>query len=107
MIPSILSGRRRRAPSTLRSSVVFLLLASVACTSGGPSPGVPPRVKPVASASAETDAVAENKEGGMGTRAKGEEAANGRDAVAGPKDKAAEKMPVSAPAPLSAASPSG
>jgi Ca-activated chloride channel homolog len=85
MIPSLMPGRRRRAPSTLRSSVVFLLLASVACTSGGPSPGVP------------------EAKGGTGTRAKGEEAANQRYGVAGPKDNAAEDMSLTPAKPASAA----
>jgi Ca-activated chloride channel family protein len=107
MIPSVSRGRSRRAPSILRSTVVTLLLASVACQSGGPSPVVNTAKDDGAKAGApepgKPSAEVAGKEGGTGTRAKGEEGANERYAVEGPKD---AKSPAT-PAPATSAAPNG
>ena len=92
MIPSISRGRGRRAPRVIRSTVVYLLLATVGCQSGAPSPVVTSANEEPGKAglTAERGTVeqapeADRKEGGTGTRAKGEEGANKRYAVAGPE----------------------
>jgi Ca-activated chloride channel family protein len=89
MIPSVSRGRDRRAPFSLRSVVVCLLLAA-ACRSGGEPPEV---TSPPVSADA--------KEGGTGTRAKADEGANKSQ---GDAPKAETATPV-APKPAAAATP--
>jgi Ca-activated chloride channel family protein len=100
MIPSVSRGRGRRAPFILRSSVVCLLLSAVACQSGAPSPVVTSAKDEsgkVGSGAPREATPGENREGGTGTRAKGEEGANARYGVAGPND-ANKPAPATAPA---------
>jgi Ca-activated chloride channel family protein len=86
MIPSVSRGRGRRAPFSLRSIVVCLLLAA-ACRSGGEPPEV---------TSPETST--QTKEGGTGTRAKAE-AGEGEQKSDAPKAEAATPV---APSPVTA-----
>ena len=102
MIPSVSRGRSRRAPFIFRSSVVCLLIAAVGCQSGAPSPVVTSAENESAKVGNGTPrevAPGDSKEGGTGTRAKGEEGASARYGVAGPKD-------ANQAAPKPAASPS-
>jgi len=105
MFPSHRSGRGRRAPSCLQSlSVAYLLIAAVACTAGKTGrPEAGHRASPVQEhAKAAPAAPAEQKEGGTGTRAKGEEATR-RYAAA---DRQPLAPPATAPSPGIARAPS-
>ncbi len=91
MYPNSMPGRGRRAPTTC----LFLVLATaVACTTVAPAPTT-------------AEATRDQKEGGTGTRAKGEEGSTGkRYAVAGPKDnQRAVPPPVAEAAPAAPLSP--
>jgi Ca-activated chloride channel family protein len=104
MIPSLSPGRGRRAPGILRSTVVYVLLATVGCQSGASNPvatsaqgesnGVKERAAIAAPAQ---EKAAERREGGTGTRAKGEEGANGRSTSSGLKDGEKPARPKTAP----------
>ncbi|HVR21408.1 MAG TPA: VWA domain-containing protein [Polyangiaceae bacterium] len=99
MIPSISRGRGHRAPRVIRSTVVYLLLATVGCQSGAPSPVVTSANDEPGKTSAKTpqatvehEPTVDRKEGGTGTRAKGEEGANRRYAVEAPKSAPAQPL---------------
>jgi len=74
MIPSVSHGRGRRAPFSRHLSLMaWLVLASTACTSSGPKPGVPVATKAQKESTAARPEEA-SREGGTGTRAKGDTA---------------------------------